>query len=363
MQATGNMARFNRLKNRTTFVFSLLLLLPLPLLLLLPHPLAAQNYLPAEMNRDIARIIDNTVMQRYTRAESLCVVLQQRYPQHPAGYFLHAATLQSKMLDYENYAGEKEFFALTKKVIELAKRDIRKQQKNAWPYFFLGGALGYNAFLQARDGSYWTAFQNGVKTIQALQAVIDLDPQNYDAYLGIGSFKYYRSKFSNFLKFIPILKDERKQGIVMIRQAIEHGRFSRPAALNGLIWIYIEEKNYSEAEQLSEMALQNYPGSRFFLWGKATLAYKQRRWPAAEAAFSEILQSYVSEGNASPYNRMVCHTALAEISYQQDFPEKAEQHARQALAIEVDKKLRKRAKKHRKHAEKILKSLATDGGK
>ncbi len=309
------------------------------------------------------QIIDDSVLQKYEEAQHLCREIEEKYPNNPAGYFFRAAVLQSKMMDYENYDDLDKFFRLTKRAIRLSRKDIRKNSRNSWPYFFLGASLAYKAFYHFREKDFLQAFRDGWNSIKTLELALERDPSNYDIYLGIGAFKYYRSKYSRYLKALPFVKDERELGIQMIRQTIEHGKFAYSAALNALIWIYIEEGRYAEAEQLVYQALSKYPGSRFFLWGKAAVEYKQKKWAIAAAAYQKILASYQKPNDGgSDYNEMVCYTMLADIYQKTHQYEKASLFAQKALQIKLEKPLQKKAKVYWEKAEQILESNQEVGG-
>lgn len=303
----------------------------------------------------IQSIIDNTINQKYEKAFQLCHELQKLYPTHPAGYFFEATTLQAEMLDFENYDQNKRLFRLTKQAEELCKSHLRSDPQNSWHYFFLGGAFGCDAYFLSREQKYLKAFSDGLHSIQSLETAVALDSSNYDAYLGIGAYKYYRSKLSKFLSWLPFVRDEKESGIQMIELAIEKGRFSKAAAMNTLIWIYIDEEKYTQAEKLTHRALEKYPESRFFLWGKATAASKQKNWRQAEIVYQQILQSYATEDKRSFYNELVCHASLAKIYANLAMGALACEHAQKALTIKIPKSVQKKAQKYRKMAEQILK--------
>ena len=304
---------------------------------------------------DIQSVIDATIRQEYELAFDICSQLQSHYPEHPVGYFFEAATLQARMLDYEDYSEKDRFFALTAKVHEMSKKALKSDPQNGWYYFFIGGALGYQAYFLGREQHYLKAFNEGWNSIQSLESTIELDENNFDAYLGIGTYRYYRSKLSKYLSWLPFVGDEKQAGIDMIRQAIEKGKFSHAAAMNALIWIYIGEERYGDAEALIEAALADYPNSRFFLWGKATAASEQEKWQDAEQVYLNILQSYKDEGKRSYYNELLCNARLAQIYTHSGKTELAQNHAKAALQVKIEKSLRKRAQKFQKMAEKIIK--------
>ena len=302
----------------------------------------------------IVSIIRHTTMQDYAHAIKQSRALQEAHPSNPAGYFYEAATIQSKMLDYEDYSEQKRFFALTEKVKKIANAYLRKSPQSSWPFFYLGGALGYEGYMMGRDAHYLRGFNRGWKSIQFLEKALQADSTNFDLYLGMGSYKYYRSKYSSFVKWMPFVNDERETGIKMIQRAIRDGRFSKPAAMNGLIWIYIGEERYVEAKALADSALTLFPGSRFFLWGQAAASVHLKDWQFVQSAYSRILESYRVEGSRSPLNELICHARLAESAIHFQQPDKAVSHAQEGLAIKIPKKLRKRAKEFQAIAKKII---------
>ncbi len=317
--------------------------------------LFAGNYLAQRQITTIQNIISDTIFQRYEKAISRCDSLKKENPQSPVGYFFHAATLQSRMMDYEDYTDIEVFFSLTQKAIALSRADIKTYPENSWPLFFLGGAIGYEAMVRGRNNQLFHAFKDGWSSINALQKALKLDSTNYDIYLGIGTYKYYRSQLSKYLKWLPFVADEREQGKKMIRQAIRAGKFTRPAAINGLFWILVKEDHFAEAEKLINLAVSEHPGSRFFLWGQAKINLKQEKWQQALHCYKKILATYHNENVKSGFNEMQCHTSLAEIYFNLGDFSQAIRSARHALEMKISPYLKKRAKPIKKRAREFLK--------
>ncbi|KAA3619294.1 MAG: tetratricopeptide repeat protein [Calditrichaeota bacterium] len=325
------------------------------IIIFLPVFLNASDYLTPKNIATISNIISDTVFQRYESALARCDSLQMEKPENPMGYFFHAATLQSQMMDYEKYDAIGEFFKYTQKAIKLSKADIKKYPDNSWPHFFLGGAIGYEAMVRGRNNELFHAFKDGWKSINALQTALKIDSTNYDIYLGIGTYKYYRSQLSKYLKWLPFIADERSAGKEMIRQAIEKGQFTRPAAINGLFWILVKEDKFDEAEQLINVAVTEHPGSRFFLWGKAKINLKQEKWQEAIRSYQQILATYRTENIQSNFNEMQIYTSLAEIYFNLTDFTSAIKFARMAMEMEIDPYLERRAKPIKKRAKEFLK--------
>jgi len=290
----------------------------------------------------VRQVINRTIAQKYGEALVLADSVARLAPEEPAGYFFRAAVLQARMLDYGGLEDEKTFFNATGTCRKLAQKKLRQNIKDAWAHFFLGSALGYEAFFLGKKKRYFEAFRTGWQCIQHLEAALKHDPQLYDAYLGIGTYKYYRSKMSKNFTWLPFVDDERAEGIRMVRQAIANGRYSRSAAINGLSWILMDENRSKEALVLVDSALTLYPGSRFFLWAAAAAAYRVERYDQAAVCYGQILQSLQNENALSPYIELVCRTRLARAYQAVNKKEPACEELQRIDALELSKDDRSR---------------------
>ena len=308
------------------------------------QPGLAQSYITPKTDSLIQKGIRLSIEQKYGEAVSLFTTIEKTEPNHPAGYFFHAATLQTQMMDYERYNLESQFFSLLEKTIHLAKKDIRKNPQNAWAHFFLGGAYGYQAFYRAKQNKLLDAFKKVTKSVRTLRRAIQIDSTLYDAYLGLGSYLYQKSKLSHSIAWIPFVKDDRREAIAMLKKGMQKSRYSKYSALNGLCWIYLEQGNYAEGLQLVKTGLKQFPKSRVFLWCGAKLATKMNRTREAIAFYQKILTSFHKENVSSPYNEVICRKNLAILyALIKDF-DKAQTECAAIKQIPLDKDTRKRLK-------------------
>ncbi|MCI0512308.1 tetratricopeptide repeat protein [candidate division KSB1 bacterium] len=259
--------------------------------------------------------IHYTIAQDYHTAERLGAQMVQQYPQHPAGYLFFAATLQAKMMDFETTQGETAFFANLDSTVRLAELQLRGQPRAAWAHFYLGSAFCYRAFYEGKRENYFTAYRLVTRGMTALRQALALDSTLADVDLGLGSFLFWKSQKMRRLTWLPFIEDERELGIALIQRSLEKGRFSRYAAMNSLAWIYIELQRYSEAIDLAQMGLQDYPSSRYFLWILAEASFRQGDFHAARAAYQKIVQSVVAAEFNNHYNEVIGHYKLAECDY------------------------------------------------
>ena len=251
-----------------------------------------------------------TVEQEYERAFRLVDQAIGLAPQDPLGPLFRAATLQSRMMDYEVYADEKEFFKSLKQCRQLAEKKLQRRPNDAWGHFALGSAYGYEAFYVGKKKRYLEAAHLGWNSIKHLETAIRLDSTMYDAYLGIGTYKYYRSK----LKLL-FFSDEKEEGLAMVRKACARGKYSRYAALNGLTWILLDENKAQEAFALSDSVLRAHPRSRFFMWGVAESASRLDNLKYAREIYQRVLTTLTEEGKLTPYLEAVARTKLSRVEF------------------------------------------------
>jgi tetratricopeptide (TPR) repeat protein len=283
-----------------------------------------------------------SIQQSYPQAIDIFSAIEAEMPESPGGYFFHAAVLQSQMMDYEIYDQEKEFLDLITRTINYSKSYLKKNREDAWGYFFLGGGYAYLAFYQAKQKKWVEAFQNGRRSVRALKSTLRADSTFYDAYFGLGIYKYYRSKFSRYFSWLPFVNDERAEGIQMIRTAIAKSRYSRYSAINSLGWIALGEGNYEEGWRTLNLALQEFPESRVFLWCAAKLAAKLERWSEAVEFYQKILHSLKAEGVLSPFNELICRKNLHHLYLEMENFQQAKEECEQIHKILFDKESQKR---------------------
>ena len=301
----------------------------------------------AEIDSLLNLAVVATITQNYSQSEALIAQAIARSPQDPFGHLFHAAMLQSRMLDYEDYSDEKEFFKSLKTCRNLAQKSLQRQPNDARLHFLLGSAYGYESFYAGKKQRYLEAVHTGWKCIQHLETAIRLDSTFYDAYLGIGTYKYYRSK----LKLAFFFSDERAEGLAMVRKAATQGKYARYAAINGLTWMLLDENRAAEALTLTDSILVQYPHSRFFLWGAAAAANQLGDHERARNAYHRIMASLREQGRLSPYLEAVCRTKLAKTQFNSGSREQGCAEVALIAQLELSKAPR------RKEIEKQLKHL------
>lgn len=296
------------------------------------NPGVAQNLTATQLDSLLQRAVVATVEQEYDHAFRLVDQAIALAPNDPLGPLFRAATLQSRMMDYEIYDDEKEFFKSVKQCRQLAEKKLQRQPNDAWGHFALGSAYGYEAFYIGKKKRYLEAVHLGWNSIKHLEAAVRLDSTLYDAYLGIGTYKYYRSK----LKLL-FFSDERETGLAMVRKAGTHGKYSRYAALNGLTWILLDENNAQEAFAISDAVLLKHPRSRFFMWGVAESASRLEKIDYAREIYRRLINTLQEEGKLTPYLEAVGRTKLSRVEFRAGNAEAACRELTRAAELKIER--------------------------
>jgi tetratricopeptide (TPR) repeat protein len=331
--------------------------------ILLPNLLTAiQAQTPAdpEIKEQIEIGIEKTILNDFSGAAVLFQQLIDQYPEQPFGYFYLGATYQAVMLDAESYNTVEEFKQLMEKCIVLAEAQQKENPENIWAYFFEGSAYLYKSFMDSKMKKIWGAYRNAAKGSGRLEKVIELDSSFYDAYLGVGSYKYWKSSKGKFLTWLPILKDERETGIEMIRTALQKGNFVRLIGRDQLAWILLDNDKGEEALALAKENHYLYPESRFFLWTSVEIYYCNGQWDEAFALYEKLLQIVRRLPDNNHYNEITCLLRMAEIYYDKGDYANTEVFASEVLRLKLSEEVRERVKTKLKKALKLKQDCLTE---
>ena len=306
----------------------------------------------AEMEALLNRSIVFTITQEFDSAEAICGQIQALDENSPMGYLLMAATLQSKMMDYETDRWDAEFHASIDRTIELAESRIKEDKRDAWARFYRGSALSYKSFYVGRQNHLLAAFKLAMKGIGEMKNALAIDSTLYDAGFAVGSYFYWKSRKLNFMSWLPFIKDDRAKGIRMIREAIANGKFSKYAAINGLAWIHLDAGRIDDAIATAKIGLERFPNSRFFLWCLADSYHKKGDFDNAQIAYRTILNSILTESFNNHYNEIVCRYKLASCFQNMEQYQASLNECDQALNLALEPAI---ARKSEKYIDKVMK--------
>lgn len=244
--------------------------------------------------------IHDIINQNYTEAENKFIKLNNDYPQLSLGNIYLAAVRIARAFDYAEQYDEDFIDSHLDAAKETAEKLLSSDKNNLWYNYFYALTEGYIAYFAALKENWLSALSTGINSISGFEDCLSIDDKFYEAYIAIGTFEYWQSRKMEFLNGLPFYEDRTKVGIDNLRTAAEKASYNSYLAINSLIWIYIDQKNYKKAVDLGEKSLQKFPASRYFRWGLAR-AYEEINPNKSIELYKEILYSF---SNAEKHNHI-----------------------------------------------------------
>lgn len=270
-----------------------------------------QVYPDENAHRLITSGIENIINQNYDDARKDFNLLLNSNNKLPLGKIYLAAAEIAEAYDY----GIEPNSSLIKKLLSEATREadllVRKDNSDIWNHYALALAEGYYAYYEALEGSWLSALSDGLSAISGFEKCLAIDPQFYEANIAIGTYKYWRSKRTSFLNWLPFVNDDREEGIHLLKKSIENSSYNTYLAIHSLLWIYIDRKEFSNAIMLAENALEKYPDSRVFKWALAR-AYEDVDTKKSIELYYDILNTYPPDKVSNRYKEIVLKHLIAQ---------------------------------------------------
>ncbi|HOX22793.1 MAG TPA: hypothetical protein PLL10_04955, partial [Elusimicrobiales bacterium] len=225
-------------------------------------------------------------------------------PAHPAGSLALACLLWWRMS--QNFDVEQKPFELESDFFDYAEQAIDKSEalikvsKSAQIYFTLGTSYGIVGRWYALQKRWWKAYVYGSKAKKFLDKAVDINPEAYDAYLGMGIYNYYGDTIPGVLKLpaLFLIRGDKKKGLEQIRLTAQKGRFFRTEAKLFLINILVQfEKQYPEALRVAQSMIAEQPDNVFFQFVEVLTRYNSHDWMGAIDSAQRFLEKHKDSPN------------------------------------------------------------------
>lgn len=254
----------------------------------------------------VERGLDYMYNLNYSQADSIFTALTQRYPKHPAGYFLLALTdwwrIKPNIADegaVKRYS--KSYESRLQKTIDVSDELLKENSNDIVGLFFKGAAYGYRARLKATHNpnvtsltEWFAIFRDANEGRKALLECQKLAPSNSDVLLGSGLFHYYVDAMPEkypILKSVSLPPGDKELGLQMLRIAAQKALYAKVEADYALLEIMANmERNWKEAMTISERLHTKYPNNPDFYKYYARSLYYNGRYAEAEQAWEDLLK-------------------------------------------------------------------------
>jgi tetratricopeptide (TPR) repeat protein len=282
----------------------------------------------------LTRIINATFRDQYEEAVRIADSMIKVYPDHPAPYFFKAATLQGWMSTYRISNFQDEMEENTQKAIDVGDALLEKEY-NPWLHFYVGGAYGYRGFNRFRKLNFIGAYRDAQRGINHFEEALEKDSTLYDVYLGLGSYYYWRTAKSKFLRLITFwMPDKRKLGMDQLNFVIHHGRYAIYESIYVLLAAYYNEGMYEKGLQLVNEAIQEKESPNLTdLYFKGRFLVLNGNWPEIQKIFTTMLDRILDYKYPSIGYQVECKYWIARALDQQGQEREALFTARDALML------------------------------
>jgi tetratricopeptide (TPR) repeat protein len=251
------------------------------------------------------------VNQEYTEANKYFKQLALEYPELPLGKIYLAASKIAEAYDYKKEYDSEYIESNLQEAREHAEELLSTDENNLWFNYYYALAEGYIAYYGAIRNDWLSALSTGMNSIKAFGNCLNIENNFYEAYIAIGTYEYWISRKTEFLEGMPFYDDETEIGIEKLRTAIQFASYNSHLAVNSLIWIYIDQKDFNTAIEIGQIAVNEFPGSRYFKWGLAR-AYEDVNTDSSIQLYYDLLESFSKETDQNSINSIVLKHIIAQ---------------------------------------------------
>jgi tetratricopeptide (TPR) repeat protein len=209
--------------------------------------------IPVEYQKVLFEAQNASANLEFLKAEELAYQAVNSSPSHPLPRIFLVSTLLYEIQENIDTNRKdprkiKRIFEELEKTINLCLELRKKNPGESEIDLYLGGALGIRGLVNLYEGNLITSYFDGKNAVKALNEALRKNPELIDAYLGLGQFEYYCSKFSGVLRFFLFLSGDENKALKWLELASAEGVYSALPAKIFLSTIYTNhKKNLSKA--------------------------------------------------------------------------------------------------------------------
>ena len=223
--------------------------------------------------------------------------IREHYPEHPAGPVYEIHTLEArKTLDVQDERYDAELRAKANEAIALADEWLERMPDAPEAHFYAGQAKYSLMIVLGMSGQYYRAGTTGEQAREHLERALELDPSFVDVKLPLGSYFYYTSVASRFIRwfswlwFVPT--GEHDLGLAYLQEVSRAGDLLRFDADMMLIeaYLYLEDQPERAAPIIYRLR-EAYPQNSAVAFEGVELELMQRDYPATIEMALELERS------------------------------------------------------------------------
>ncbi len=239
-------------------------------ILLVPTPALVDDPVA---DRLIHSAMDSTYMLQLNDARTAAQELQQRYPDHPAGFLIAAETYWwEAQSDPGNKQTESNYYHAQELAEAKAQKAIKagKYAKPELLAYLASVHSSYARFQVTQKESYFSALRAGLRAHKYAEEAFALNNNYYDVYVGLGAFNYFAGTLPSMIRPFAWLfgaRGDKDLGIEQLRIAMQKSRYSQTEARIVYYSALLSNKEYPAAFPVLEELIADYPDNQvLYLW-------------------------------------------------------------------------------------------------
>lgn len=228
----------------------------------------------------------------FSNAEKYFNIAVNSSPDNPYNYLLLSSislwkfVIDKKQVDYDK------FNQLSDSAITKATEALEEADTNYFLYYTLGLSYRYKAIAFVRNKNYLDAIWASKKSEAFLSAAINLKPDFYDAYLGLGLYYFIADQLPVTFKWalnLAGIKGDKELGLKYIKLTADSGNFSKVEAQYYLSQFLVQFFfDYDNALVYLKKLVKRFPSNEIFRYSLASLYYKKGNLIKAKSLLKQL---------------------------------------------------------------------------
>jgi tetratricopeptide (TPR) repeat protein len=258
-------------------------------------PLFNELNAAGETHRNVKKGLEYCYNFEWEKAEEVFKSMIEHYPELPEGYTYLSSVYLWYYLSNKNKDDYNSFVKYSDQALDLSLQLLNNNSKNDRLLYTVGINYTYRAIAFAKAGNFLDAVWASKKSESYLTETIEINPNNNDAYLGLGLYNFAFGQipagFRWALSLAGITGDKVK-GLEFIKLAADEGVITKVEAQYYLSQILSEYlADYDTASDYIKKLAQRYPNNLLFNYSLGVLKIKMRKLNESEKILHRIIIS------------------------------------------------------------------------
>jgi len=236
---------------------------------------------------------------KFDEAENTFEIVNNEFPQHPAGTFFNAMIVWWRiLLDLQNEEYDDLLVDKLEIVLDQCDEILDENPSNVDAIFFKGGALGYRGRLSSLRKDWFEAAIDGKDALPLVFLAYELDSTNTDVILGFGIYNYFAEVIPEIYPMVEPLMiffpdGDKKKGLDQLKFVGDYGKYAKYEALYFLMTSYYSfEKNTTMALKYAKILNEEFPNNPRFESYRGRIYVRLNNYESAFNVFSNIIDKY-----------------------------------------------------------------------